>query len=574
MKNQDIAHIFFQVAQLLEIKGDNIHRVLSYRRAAETLNDLPHDIEQVAQAGELTSIPGVGKAIAEKIQEILDTKKLQFLANLAEETPMSVLDLLKVEGMGPKRVKLVYNELGVTSLAELEKAAESGELAKLPGMGKKSVEKIVAGIGALRQFGNDRIRLGEALPAAEEILAQLQKLPAVAKATIGGSVRRRKETIGDIDLLVALTEDSDAELVMDAFTQLDIVYDIVAKGATKSRIVLSNGLGVDLRVLPAENWGTLLSYFTGSQAHNVRLRELAKIQGLSLNEYAFSKAGTDEKILCTTEEEVYQVLKLPYIAPELREDRGEIEAAQNSQLPDLITMDGVLGDLHMHTTWSDGQHTVEEMAQAAAALGRKYICITDHSYSLAIANGLNVDRLKRQRDEIEQVREKMGDQIMILHGTEMEVRANGTLDFDDNTLEWLDFVIAAVHTGLKQPREQFTRRMLNAIENPHVDMVAHPTGRLIGRRIGADLDIEKIIQAAERTNTILEVNANPARLDLKDTHIKLALEHGVKIAINTDAHHADQLNLIGFGVATGRRGWATAENVVNFWPFQQILNLN
>ncbi|MEM8859019.1 MAG: DNA polymerase/3'-5' exonuclease PolX [Chloroflexota bacterium] len=572
MKNTELAKVFEQVAFLLEIRGDNIHRILSYRRAAGALEDLPHDIAHLANDGKLTTIPGIGKTLAEKIEELLDTGRLAMLDKLAETIPLSILDLLKIEGMGPKRVKLVYDKLGVTNIETLEAAGENGELANLPGMGKKSVDRILSGINALRQFGTDRVPLGQALPAAEAILAEIKKLPAVAQAAIGGSVRRRKETIGDIDLLVALQDEAESEAVMQAFIQLEIVHEVVAQGPTKSRIVLHDGLGVDLRVLPAENWGTLLSYFTGSQAHNVRLRELAKAQGLSLNEYAFSKSGSDEKILCSTEEEVYQVLSLPYVSPELREDRGEIEAAQAGELPNLITLDGILGDMHMHTTWSDGQHTVEEMARAALNLGLKYICITDHSYSLGIANGLNADRLKAQRDKIEQVREILGDQIKILHGTEMEVRADGTLDFDDDILEWLDFVIAAVHTGLKQPREQVTQRMLNAIENPHVDMIAHPTGRLIGRRLGADLDVEKIIEAAARTQTILEINANPARLDLKDTHVKLALENGVKIAINTDAHHIDQLKLMKFGVDTGRRGWATAEKVVNFWPIQQVLN--
>ncbi|MEM9773904.1 MAG: DNA polymerase/3'-5' exonuclease PolX [Chloroflexota bacterium] len=572
MNNTNLSKIFAQVADLLQIRGDNIHRVLSYRRAAETLSDLPHDISHIAEKGELTSIPGIGKTLAEKIEEILATGELNFLNRLTDEIPITILDLLKVEGMGPKRVKLVYDKLEVTSIELLEQAAESGELANLPGMGKKSVEKIVAGISALRQFGNNRVRLGDALPAAEAILAQLKQHPAVAKAAIGGSVRRRKETIGDIDLLVALHDNGEAGSVMQAFTTLDVVLEVATKGPTKSRIVLDNGIGVDLRVLPSENWGTLMSYFTGSQAHNVRLRELAKDKGLSLNEYAFSKISGDEKILCASEKDVYQVLDLPYIPPELREDRGEVEAAQQGKLPELITLNGIKGDLHMHSTWSDGQHTIEEMAKAALALGHQYICITDHSYSLGIANGLTVDRLKAQREEIEQVREKVGDHLTILHGTEMEVRADGALDFEDDVLEWLDFVIAAMHTGLKQPREQVTERMLNAIENPHVDMIAHPTGRLIGRRLGADLDIEKIIEAAARTQTILEINANPARLDLKDTHVKLALEQGVKIAINTDAHHVDQLKLMDFGVATGRRGWAMAEKVVNFWPIQQFLN--
>ncbi|MFK7802975.1 MAG: DNA polymerase/3'-5' exonuclease PolX [Anaerolineae bacterium] len=568
MKNVDIAVKFNQVSDLLQIRGDNIHRVLSYRRAAESITDLAQDVSHLAQNNELTSIPGIGKTLKEKINEILSTGRLEFLDRLTEEIPLSILDLLKIEGMGAKRVKLVYDKLGITNLEALEKAALDGTLADLPGLGKKSAEKVIKGIQALRSFGDNRVRLGVALPAAEEILAELKKLPCVIKAAIGGSVRRRKETIGDIDLLVAT---DDPEKVMEVFTTLDLVNEVVAKGPTKSRIVIQKGLGVDLRVLPAENWGTLISYFTGSQAHNVRLRELAKSQGLSLNEYDFSKTDSDEKILCPTEEEVYKVLDMPWIPPELREDRGEIEAAKSGDLPNLITLNDIRGDLHMHTTWSDGNHTILEMAQAAIALGRQYICITDHSYSLGIANGLDAERLLKQREAVLEARETLGDQITIWHGTEMEIRGDGTLDFSDDVLESLDFVIAALHTGLSQPRQQVTERMLNAIENPHVDMIAHPTGRLIGRRVGADLDMEAIIEAASRTHTILEVNANPARLDLKDTFVKMALDNNVKVAINTDAHHADQLDLMPFGVATGRRGWATPENVVNSWNIDHLL---
>ena len=568
MKNKGIARTFNQVANLLQIRGDNIHRVLSYRRAAESIADLTIDVEQLAKNDELTSIQGVGKTIEEKIKELLTTGRLEFLDRLTAEIPLSILELLKIEGMGAKRVKLVYDKLGITNLEELEQAASDGRLAALPGLGKKSAEKVIRGIQALKSFGDKRVRLGQALPAAEEILTQLKALPSVTQAAIGGSVRRRKETIGDIDLLVA---SDNPEQVMALFTTLDLVHDVVAQGPTKSRIVIQDGIGVDLRVLPAENWGTLLSYFTGSQAHNVRLRELAKARGLSLNEYSFSKIDSDGEIFCTTEEEVYQVLDLPWVPPELREDRGEIEAARANALPNLIQNTDILGDLHMHTTWSDGKHTILEMAEAAYALGLKYICITDHSYSLGIANGLDEKRLLAQREEVLDARKIMGDRIDILHGTEMEIRADGSLDFNDDLLESLDFVIAALHTGLSQSRQQVTERMLGAIENKHVDMIAHPTGRLIGRRSGADLDMEQIIKAAARTNTILEVNANPARLDLKDTHIKMAIDNHVKIAINTDAHHIDQLNLMPFGVATGRRGWAESENVVNSWPLERLI---
>ena len=569
MNNVEVAELFENVAHLLEIRGDNIHRVLSYRRAGEAIRDVSRDLSDLQTAGELTTISGIGKTLAEKITEILTTGKLDFYERLIAEIPESILELRRVDGLGAKRIKLIYNTLGVTDLAGLEEAAKSGRLRELPKMGAKSEAKILKGIETLKKYGDGRVRLGDALPLAESILAELRQLPSVTQADIAGSVRRGKETIGDIDLLVATSE---PETVMAHFCALDLATEIALQGPTKSRIVLANGVGVDLRVLPAENWGTLLSYFTGSQAHNVRLRTLAKEKGLSLNEYDFTAVEQNERILCQTEADVYKTLGLPYIPPMLREDRGEIEAAVGNTLPNLVQMADIQSDLHMHTTWSDGKGTILEMAQAAQANGLSYIVITDHSYSLGIANGLTVERLQQQAQEIKVANQTIGPQFQIWHGTEMEIRADGTLDFADDVLAELDFVIAAVHTAQSQPREQVTQRLLNAIHNPHVDMIAHPTGRLIGRRDGADVDMEALFQAAAATHTILEINASPYRLDLKDTYVRRALDIGVKIAINTDAHNIEQLNNTPYGIMTAQRGWATPSHIVNSWSPDQMSN--
>jgi DNA polymerase (family X) len=570
MNNREVAQLFDRVADMLSIRGDQIHRVLAYRRAAESVADLGRDINQVYAAGELTDIPGIGKTLAEKIEEMLTTGRLEFYERLAKEIPPSLVEMLRVEGLGPKRVKQIYDSLGVATLAELSAAAESGKLRDLPGLGAKSEAKLVMAIAALARHGDDRMPLGEAWPLAQEILAALAELPGVGQTAVAGSLRRMRETIGDVDLLVAA---DNAAPIMDRFVSLPQVESVSAHGPSKSSVVLHNGLQVDLRVLPAARWGTLLSYFTGSKNHNVRLRELALKQGLSLNEHAFTPENGDPEILCASEEEVYATLGLPYIPPTLREDTGEIEAAQNGRLPHLIQPNQLIADLHMHTTWSDGRASVLEMAQAAKADGLRYIAITDHSASLGVANGLSVERLRQQAEEVRAANAAMGPDFRVLHGTEMEIKADGSLDYPDEVLAELDFVIASLHTSLGQPREQATARLLNAMRNPHVDMIAHPTGRLLPDRAGADLDMEAVLKTAVATNTILEINANPQRLDLRDSHVRRAIELGVKLAINTDAHAPDHFALRHYGVAVAQRGWATADDVVNTWPLEQLMAL-
>jgi DNA polymerase (family 10) len=568
MKNREVVETFNRIADMLAIRGDQIHRILAYRKAAESIESLGRDINLIFAEGKLEEIPGVGSTLAAKIEEMLTTGHLEFYDKLATEIPPSLVDMLRVEGLGPKRVKQIYDVLGIKTLDELTKAARSGKLKDLPGMGAKTESNIINAIESLARHGDRPTPLGIAWPIAQEFIAALAEVPGVTKTAIGGSLRRMKETIGDIDLLVAANS---PDAVMDRFGTLAMVESVAARGPTKSRVVLLNGLGVDLCVLPEQRWGTLLAYFTGSQAHNIKMRELALKKGLSLNEHAFTPVSGGAEILCATEDEVYAILGMPLIPPCLREDRGEIEAALAGKLPALIANEQIISDLHMHTTWSDGNESILEMAKAAKETGLQAIVVTDHSVSLGIARGLSVERLREQAVEIRHANEAIGSAFRILHGTEMEIRADGTLDFPDEVLAELDFVIASLHTSLGQPREQVTQRLLNAIHNPHVDMIAHPTGRLLPDRAGADLNLDAVFQAAAETGTILEVNANPQRLDLRDIDIRRAIDMGVKIAVNTDAHRPEDFDNRVFGVATAQRGWATNPDVVNTWPIEELL---
>ncbi len=565
MTNHEVAQIFFTIADLLEIKGEVIYKVMAYRQAAQSILDLGQDIEAVWRAGELRSIPGVGKAIAEKIDKLLRTGRLDLYEQLTAEIPPSLIEVLHVPDVGPRRAALFWKQLGITNLTELEQAARNGQLRTLPGMGEKTEAKILKNIEALSQR-TTRVPLGTAWHSAQALLDPLAALPGVVHAAAGGSLRRMRDTIGDLDLLVAAV---DSEPVMDAFVALPQIETVILRGPTKCSVQLHNGLQADLRVLPPERWGTLLQYFTGSQSHNIHLRALALERGLSLSEYAFSREDGSE-ILCAGEEEVYQTLGLPWIPPEMREDRGEIEAAQRGQLPRLIEAGDIRGDLQMHTTWSDGTASVAEMAAAAAARGLEYILISDHSASLGIANGLTIERLRQQQEEIAAVN-AAGGPVRVLRGAEVEIKSDGSLDYPDEVLAELDIVVASLHTGLRQPRAQVTQRMLAAISNPHVDIIAHPRGRLLPNREPADLDMEAVFQAAARTGTIMEINADPHRLDLDDGHAHRALQLGVKLAISSDAHVPQAVGDLRFGLGVARRAWATPADVVNTWPLEKLL---
>lgn len=570
MNNREIADLFDRVADMLEVKGEIIHRVLAYRHAAESIRELPRDLRAIAAEGGLDDVPAIGKIIAEKIQEILDTGTLRFYEKLAEEVPPGVVDILHVNGVGPKKAKMFWQTANITTLEALETAAREGKLRELPGMGAKSEAKILEGIESLKRRSADtRMPLGVALPVAEALLARLLAQSGAQKGVVAGSLRRARPTIGDVDLLVCAADEY-AVPIISSFTKMDEVARVLGEGDTRSAVELHNGLQVDLRILPPERWGTALQYFTGSQAHNIKTRGIAQARGLQLNEWALTPTNGDPEILCATEEEVYQHLGMSYIPPEIREDWGEIEAAQQGRIPKLIELADIRADLHMHTVWSDGKLTVREMAEAALARGREYIVITDHSQGATIANGLSVERLLAQAEEVRRVDADMRP-FRVFHGTEMEIRADGTLDFPDEVLEKLDFVIASLHVGLRQPRVQVTARLLNALRNPHVDLIGHPRGQLIPDREGADLDMDMVFEAAKQNGTALEINANPHRLDLEAGYARRAAELGIPISINTDAHRAEEMDLMRFGILTARRGWLTADSVINTWSLDQFL---
>ncbi len=564
--NREVAEIFDRIADLLEIKGEVIYKTLAYRRASESINELGRDINDVWRDGKLTDIPGVGKAIADKIDELLSTGKMAFWEKLTAQVPASLADLLQVPDLGPKKVALFWRELGITNLEELETAARDGQLRQLPGMGAKSEAKVLAGIEALARR-TDRIPLGQAWPVVQSLLDELRSLPGVVAAEAAGSFRRMRATVGDLDLLVGA---EDSKPVMDAFVGRSDVARVLGHGETKSSVEFLNGLRAQLWVHPPERFGTALQYATGSKDHNVRLRELALKQGLSLSEHSLTRQDGSE-ILCATEAEVYERLGLPFIPPELREDRGEVQAARAGTLPDLIKLSDITTELHVHSTWSDGKLTIREMAEAAISRGIKVLAITDHSVSLGVAGGLSVEELSARRAEIESVQQTLGEKIRLLQGTEVEIRADGELDYPDEVLAELDVVFASLHTGLRQPREKVTQRTLNAIRNPHVDVIGHPTGRLIPNREPADLDMDAILAAAAEHGVALEINAHPSRLDLDDIYARRAIEMGIHLSINTDAHTASELDLLHFGVATARRGWVTAENVINAWEIDRLL---
>lgn len=564
--NRELAEIFYKIADLLEIKGEVIYKILAYRKAADNLKDLSRSANDLWQEGRLTDIPGVGKAIAEKIEELFSTGKLGYYENLIQEVPPSLVDLLRVPDLGPKKIALFWQQMGITDLAGLEAAARAGKLRDLPGMGARSEAKIIAGIESLARR-TTRTPLWKAWPVAQGLLAQLRVIPGVHTAEAAGSLRRMRETVGDLDLLVAA---HDSKAAMDAFSHLPGVLRVLGSGETKTSVEFEDGMRAQLWVHPPERFGTALQYATGSKDHNVRLRELALKMGLSLSDQAFLKSDGSE-ILCATEEEVYSILGLPWIPPELREDRGEVQAAKAGELPRVIALQDIKAELHCHSTWSDGKASILEMAQAAKAHGYQVLAITDHSPSLGITQGVKPEDFARQRAEIAAAQAAVGDSLLILQGSEVEIRADGSLDYPDAVLENLDIVFASLHVSLRQPREQITARLLNAMRNPHVDVIGHPTGRLIPDREGADLDMDAILRAAAESGVALEISAHPQRLDLNDMHARRAIELGIPLSINTDAHRPEEMDLMHFGVAIARRGWVEARHVINTWERQDLL---
>jgi DNA polymerase (family 10) len=572
MKNTAISDLFYEMADIMEILGEDPFRINSYRKVARVIGDMPMDVEILLATGKLAETPGIGKSSLAKIEEFVKTGTITAHQQLLTKIPPTLLELLNVPGIGPKGVKAVYEQLKVATIADLKKAILTGALAQIPGFGDKKAAVIAKGIEFLEK-STGRIRLDQALEAADIVSEFLQNQSGIRKIQPAGSLRRCAETIGDVDILVATSKGKKKpEQIVRAFTAAPFVQEVLAAGPTKGSAIIQvedSPVHVDVRVVPAESFGAAAQYFTGSKQHNVRLREIAVKAKLKLNEYGLFKE--DKMLAGATEEEIYRKLGLDYIDPLLREDRGEIEAAKAHSLPDLITLEDIKGDLHIHTNASDGSCDISQLAEAAKNAGYKYVCVTDHSKSSAIANGLSAKQLAGQIEQIRKLNEKLKG-ITILAGSEVDILANGSLDFDNKLLSELDFVIASIHSGLGSPREKVTGRTLKAMDNPYVNCIAHPTGRLIGQREPMDIDIAAIIRHAAQTHTALEVNANPYRLDLKDTHCKMAIEAGVKLAIGTDAHNIDSLALMGFGVATAARGWVTKADVINTLPPAKIIS--
>ena len=566
MKNSELAHIFSQIAKILKIKGENPFKIRAYENIVSVLNGLPTDIETVYRKGELNHIPGVGKAIAKKIEEYLTTNKLEYYERLNESVPFGVVGLLDILEIGPKTAGLLYEKLGVDSIEKLEKAVNEHRIKDLPGMGEKSEENILRGIKAYKKR-HERILLGNALPVASNVIEHLDGMKEVQKISIAGSLRRRAETIGDIDILVASNH---PDVIMKEFTSLPQVDEILSEGLTKSSVIIKDNIQIDLRIVDFSSFGAALQYFTGSQNHNIRIRGLAQKHGLKINEYGVYDTESEEKIAGEQEVEIYKILNLPYIPPELREDRGEIESGLKNTLPSILELSDLKGDLHLHTNWSDGKNSILEMAIEAREIGYQYIAITDHSQSLGIAAGLTVEKLYEQVKEIKQLNSEIKD-ITILHGIEVDIKSDGSLDFPDEILSELDIVIAAIHSGLKQEREQLTQRIISAMQNRYVHIIAHPTGRIIGYREPYQIDINRVIKIAAETGTALEINSCPERLDLNDVYCRTAKEKGVQMAIGTDAHNTNGLKSINYGVSVARRGWLEKEDIINTLSLNELL---
>ncbi len=569
MTNFELANIFGELVELLEVKSENPFKIRAYYKAVQVIENYPIELENIYTkdgiAG-LEEISGIGKGIAQKIEELIKTGKLVQLDELKKSMPSGILEILKIQGMGPKKTKLVYDKLKVSDIQELEKVAKEGKLRNLPGMGEKTEQNILKGI-EFRKKAKERMPLSKALPIANLIINDLKKLKEIDKIGVAGSVRRGRETIKDIDILVT---SKFSEKVMKAFTNLTYVEQVLTFGNTKSSVVTKEGIQVDLRVVENESYGASLCYFTGSKEHNIKLRELAIKAGLKINEYGVFKINIDKKIVGKTEEEIYDILKLKYIPPELREDRGEIEAARNGELPVLVREKDIKGDLQVHSEWSDGADKIEEIVEVAKKRGYEYIAITDHSKSLRIANGLTAERLKEQIKIIKRLNEKLAP-FKILTGTEVDIKPDGTLDFDEKMLKELDVVVASVHTKFTQDKDEMTKRIIKAIQNKYVNIIGHLSGRIIGQRPSYLMDFEKILNEAKNTGTFLEINSHPDRLDITDIQAHLAKDNGMLIPINTDAHHKLSLADISFGIITARRGWLEKKDVLNALPYKELI---
>jgi len=566
-KNAQVALVLKEIGLLLELEGASSFKVRAYSRGVRTISYLGEDIESVAKRGTLTDIPGVGKGLSEVIKSYLATGKVELLEKLRTRVPIKVLELDAVPGLGPKKIKLLYDKLGVTDLESLEKAANKGEIANLAGFSEKSQAQIIDGIQVVRA-GLERTLLVDAIVAAEKIEETLRKLLDVKQIRIAGSTRRRRETIGDLDLLVDATN---SEAVMDAFVGSDGVAFIIAHGSTKSSIRLETGLQIDLIVITGESFGAGLQYFTGSVDHNVRLRSIAQKMNLRLNEYGLFKK--EKKVAGVDEDGIYETLGLQWVPPELRENQGEIEAAQNGSLPNLVEIKNICGDLHSHTNQSDGKNTIEEMLDAAQAMRYKYYCVSDHTQSLTIANGMDESRLLKQIDEIDDLNASGRWKMKILKGAEVDILAKGELDIVDDVLSQLDVVTGSIHSRMKDSKKVMTERVSHALENKYIHILGHPTGRLIGKRSEFEIDLKQVFEVAKNNRVVMELNAHPQRLDLNSGNLRAAVKAGLKIAINSDAHIITDLDYMRFGIYQARRGWLTPNDVINTYTLKKLVRV-
>ena len=567
MTNEQIAAVFQQLADLLEIQGANPFRLRAYRSAARTIQSTADSFAALVEADtDLTEYSGIGKDLAKQIVEVAQTGQHPKLLELREQIPQGVVDMLRIQGVGPKKVAVFFNTLNLTSLDELKAAAEAGKLAELKGFGKKTEVSILQNIGQAAAAGK-RVSISVARSSVEIIVEDLLKLDAVSQASVAGSCRRRKETCGDLDVLVT---SCDHGIPMDALAEHPLVELVLQRGETKQRVRLSSGIEMDLRVVPDESFGAALQYFTGSKEHNVVVRQRAKNLGLKVNEYGVFRGN--EQIAGATEEDVYTAVDLPWIPPELRENRGEIQAAENGSLPELLTIDQIKGDLHMHTTASDGASSIVEMAEAAKARGLKYIAITDHSKRVSMANGLDADRLRTHWDDIRRVNEQING-IELLCGIECDILEDATMDLDDAVLSEADWVVAVLHYGLRQPREQIMKRLMCAVTNPHVKIIGHPTGRLVGRREGADIHMTDLLKAAADNGVMMEINAHPKRLDLDEINAAAARDLGIPIVISTDSHNVNGFDVLQYGVDQARRAGLSKDDVANTKTWAQFRKL-
>jgi DNA polymerase (family 10) len=565
MKNQEIAKIFNDIGDLLEIKGENPFRVRAYRRAALNIESLAADVSSATES-ELLKIPGIGHDLANKILEYVRTGKMQAYDDLRKEVPGGLSLLLSVPGLGPKTAKLLFDELRVTDLSDLERLAREHKLIGLSGIKEKTEANIIKGIEMLKR-GMERQPLGKILPLAKEIVADLGKNSPVNEIQIAGSIRRWKDTVKDIDILA--TSDN-PKAVMNAFMHLPQVKDVIMHGPTKSSVIIRAGIQVDLRVVEQDSFGAAMAYFTGSKAHNIRLREMAVRAGLKVNEYGVFREKDDKKLGGKNEGDVYKLLGLPFIPPELREDSGEIEAAIAGRLPHLIHASDIRGDLHVHTKRSDGGHDFDDLITEARKRGYEYLAITDHSKGLGIARGLSEEKLLEEKNEITALNRRLKG-FRLLAGVEVDIRGDGRLDFDDEVLKQMDIVVASVHSGFRQSREQMTKRLVSAMRNPYVSVIAHPTGRLIGERDPYDVDMHEVLRVARESGTAIEINAYPLRLDLNDAYARMAKEMGVRLVISTDTHIANQFDYMEYGASIARRGWLEKNDVLNTMDYHSLL---